>query len=276
MNHGILHRAPFTRHGIATGLSTTARLCKAIGHPSLAYISVPSGFYSTTRTYPVVLGYTGSDQGWLAYHDAFASARNSNGYPFIIVSVLSMNTGGSYAGMSTDPEYTPYYPSSIWSTHVTNDADRPTFDQNGFEAWCATLTSTYRASSFFLTGFSGGGKSAWMHFFNTPQLIRAFGAAAANYPTAGGGYNASLILPAGRTPPSTSPARVTLPFKCWVSDDVDDQAVLGAQMAAGRADALAAGYGGVESTVVVPGVGHTHHASLISAWFYSKLTAPEQ
>jgi len=202
-----------------TTLSTVVGACSRGGpgaperrtastHPMEFYVSLPRG-WSPDRTWPVVLTIAGSAKNWLANAKQFASARDSLGYPFIIVTpVVLANCGRDLRGTSWY-DYAP----SVWD--LIDREGRCTFDLDGVRAVIADVARLYHGQTKpFITGFSAGGNLSNSWALVHPEMFRGVATSAGNY--TGRCVTDEVPVP---QPISSAPERVGLPIRFFNGSD---------------------------------------------------------
>jgi dienelactone hydrolase len=249
----------------ATGsASQTPTRKTATTHPMQYYISVPRG-WSGARGWPVVVVSEGAGKDWQGNATQFATARDQQDYPFIIITPV-FTTNGEHSGR-LNPKY--QYSSSTWDL-VEQQGACP-FDLNGVHAVLDDVRRLYGGQGKpFLTGFSGGGAYTWASIFLEPERLRAAAQSSTNYY----GRCLTVDVPTPR-PVSTAPERVTLPIRAFRGADEPSPSVLTEQVAEAMRIASVNGYTNL-SNVVVPGFGHDRMPGPILSYFFSLLPASER
>jgi hypothetical protein len=239
-------------------------------HPMQYYVSLPKN-WSTARTWPIVVTIAGSGREWTDNHAAFSNERNTNNYPFIIVTPLTITNTGSNARNLGGYNYS----AATWDR--IESETRCKFDFDGVKAAVADVAKNYSGQSkFFITGFSGGGSTHAMFALLHPDWLRGTASAAGNW---GGrcvtGATEGPIDDPVPHPISTAPERVSLPIK-FFNGTADGYAVY----LLPQRDSLMAlmrrnGYMSLSSQMI-SGAGHEPMPAQVLSFFNSTLPANER
>jgi poly(3-hydroxybutyrate) depolymerase len=246
-----------------------AGLKTASTHPMQYYVSLPKN-WSTARQWPVVVTIAGSGREWTDNHAAFTGARDASSYPFIIVTPLTItNTGGNARNLGGY-----FYSNATWDR--IERENRCTFDFDGIRAAVADVAANYKGTStFFITGFSGGGHTQAAFTLLHPDWLRGASPAAGNWSgRCVTGRTESPIDDPVPHPISTASARVNLPIRTF-NGTADDPTFSIPQRDSLVALLRRSGYTNVSSQMV-PNVGHDPMAAQVLAFFASTLGASER
>jgi poly(3-hydroxybutyrate) depolymerase len=235
------------------------------------YITLPKN-WSASRSWPVVVTIAGSGKEWTDNSAAYAAERDAKNYPFIIVTPLVTSNGGTTG--PTSPYYT--YSSATWDLIAQEHVCQ--FDFDGVKAIIADVAANYKGqSTFFMTGFSGGGNTNAAFLLLHPEWLRGSAPAAGNY---GGrcvtGFvdNPALDDPVPH-PISTSATRIGLPIRFFNGTaDIYNQYLL-PQRDSLTALATRNGYTNISASMVT-GMTHDPMPAEVLAAFYGFLAASEK
>lgn len=251
----------------ATGTASSVPARRtAAGYPIQYFISVPAG-WPGKRAWPVVMDLPGSSKDWEPSAIQFGKVRDSNNYPFIVVTPVILTNGGDGPVSRTSPNY--QYPSSVWD--LIDQQGRCAFDLAGIQAIIADVRNLYAGQSkAFITGFSAGGNQAWAEVLLKPELLRAAALVGSN-------YSGRCVTTEVSTPMtiSAAPERVLLPVRSFLGGSDPFFPIGSTQQAVAIALARANGYTNL-ATETVPGVSHEALPTNVFAYFYSLLNANER
>ncbi|MEO7361067.1 MAG: hypothetical protein ABI120_12105 [Gemmatimonadaceae bacterium] len=246
--------------------TTTPRRVTASSYPIDYYISVPAG-WPGKRAWPIVVNITGSGRDWEPAAQGFAAARNASDAPFIVITPVVLTNSGDGPIPRNHPAYS--YPSSTWD--LIDQQGRCAFDMAGIKAAIEDVRNKYSGQTkAFLTGFSGGGHTAWANVLLRPQLLRAAA-------LVGGNFNGRCVTKETFTPQaiSSAPERVLFPVRSFIGADDPGLASGIVQQSLALNLAILNGYGNT-STEVVPGFAHDPMPKKILSYFMSLLGPTER
>lgn len=233
----------------------------APSHPIDYYISVPKG-WPGKRAWPIVLNIVGSGRDYPVGAQQFADARNNGGFPFIVVTPITLTNSGDGPVRRDHPKYN--YPTATWD--LIDQIGRCAFDLKGIRAVLEDVQQHFSGDSkLFLTGFSGGGNTGWAAVLLEPEVMRGAALTASNF---AGRCVTEENLSGMQI--SSAPERVNLPIRAFNGEN-DDFRPMGTKQQQQAMDlARANGFTNM-SFEIVPKFGHDPMPKNVLSYFNSLL-----